>query len=524
MSMTIDYSIKNFSPEQPSFLQIMADNPSYLLVLLTLMAYSNKRGRTFPTMDTIAYQATNSVTRKAVAAKKWLLEHQAIALVPLDKRQGEERKIDPRQHVYQLTGYLISDDGYVYPYLYMNDSDWSEIASALHELGVESLSEKRAILAKRQAEREQMAAQRAAETVEQLSARRERNQAITDKIAYQRQRRGTAISDPDLEEKIVSDVGNDLDERFIEGQEEEIVSDVISDHVGNLRYYSNKVVKDSTASNDDIEAVGNLDDFPVSSTRVEKGSYQIPTSTPARLPKGRRGKNYYCLICLESATGGPYEPCESCQKAGLTSIDVPRDREPIILDETIHERDRAAERPQTVRPSGAPRKIDREPLPEITDDLDLVSLINSADLPDLEEFENPVVAPPAEIGKRQPPDVKANMKAIQAVIVDRWPNMSGAYGWAGTLAQMLTGTVPKANKTWYVHNFRQSSNPYEVDGFIKWWATKKHGQTGKPLDYPSSPDAIERAFSEYRTWLIEKEARDARTRRGIVEVDRDEYQ
>src|SRR5690606_36842996 len=88
-------------------------------VLTAIMLHMNERNRAWPTMDTIAESGTNRSRNDASGAKKWLLEHGAIRLIPYSKRIGKELKLPPRRHVYEVTG-SFTVNGTTYPYLYMN--------------------------------------------------------------------------------------------------------------------------------------------------------------------------------------------------------------------------------------------------------------------------------------------------------------------------------------------------------------------------------------------------------------------
>jgi hypothetical protein len=87
-------------------------------VLGVYMLHANIRNRCWPSMDTVTRMATNGNRGHATRAKKWLIEHGAIEIVPGGKRVGdEEKKLPPRQHIYQLTG-ILKIDGQTYRYLY----------------------------------------------------------------------------------------------------------------------------------------------------------------------------------------------------------------------------------------------------------------------------------------------------------------------------------------------------------------------------------------------------------------------
>lgn len=87
-------------------------------VLFFLILHANVRLRCWPSVDRIVEKTTISrpVVIKAV---KWLEEHCAIELVPFNKRVDDELQLPPRQHVYQLTGF-IEWEGERIKYLYFS--------------------------------------------------------------------------------------------------------------------------------------------------------------------------------------------------------------------------------------------------------------------------------------------------------------------------------------------------------------------------------------------------------------------
>ena len=117
MSATLAYGIK------PIFYHLAEDQRWNVLSCLIL--HANIRNRCWPKVDTITAMATNGNRNIAIRAKKWLIEHKAIELVPHDKRVGEEVKLHQSRHVYQLTGTIeIADENSkakTYPYLHFNN-------------------------------------------------------------------------------------------------------------------------------------------------------------------------------------------------------------------------------------------------------------------------------------------------------------------------------------------------------------------------------------------------------------------
>lgn len=76
-----------------------------LNILMALGLRANQRLRAWPTMMTMR-KDTGYASQAMNEGKKWLIEVGAIVLVPYEHREGEEKELGPRQHVYQLTGYI----------------------------------------------------------------------------------------------------------------------------------------------------------------------------------------------------------------------------------------------------------------------------------------------------------------------------------------------------------------------------------------------------------------------------------
>jgi len=103
-----------------------------LAVLLMLTMHANLRLRCWPSVDLLATE-TGWALASITAAKKWLIEHNAMILVPFNKRIDEETKLPIRQHVYQLTG-VIDIDGKTWPYLYMTPEAKDSVKAILDTL------------------------------------------------------------------------------------------------------------------------------------------------------------------------------------------------------------------------------------------------------------------------------------------------------------------------------------------------------------------------------------------------------
>lgn len=112
----IDYKMRDT-------LHYLRDN-GRLNVLIALILRANIRNRCWPSMSRLCADTGYSIS-VVNEAKKWLVKHKAIEVVPFKQRAGKECDLPPRQTVYQLTGTLVIDDK-TYPYLYHNEPDVSE--------------------------------------------------------------------------------------------------------------------------------------------------------------------------------------------------------------------------------------------------------------------------------------------------------------------------------------------------------------------------------------------------------------
>lgn len=104
-----------------------------LAVLLQLMLHVNHRFRCWPSTETLM-RNTGLNKPTVVEARKWLLEHRAIAFVPYDKRDGKEKELPKRQMVYQLTG-VIALAGKIVPYMLMSPEQFDAIKAELEAIG-----------------------------------------------------------------------------------------------------------------------------------------------------------------------------------------------------------------------------------------------------------------------------------------------------------------------------------------------------------------------------------------------------
>lgn len=126
MTTTLDFALKE------NFEIVAGDRWNVLTVLIV---HTNRRNRCWPSSKTIARLATNGNPNRAVEARKWLLSHGAMVLVPYEKRFGEdETGLPKRQFIYELTGKIYTCDnpecckkaGITITYLHLNPSSTKE--------------------------------------------------------------------------------------------------------------------------------------------------------------------------------------------------------------------------------------------------------------------------------------------------------------------------------------------------------------------------------------------------------------
>lgn len=112
MSTTLDFQLREALPH-------LSKN-ARLNVLVALILHANIRNRCYPSLDLLCVE-TGFGLEAVNKAKSWLIECGAIERVPYGQRVGKEKKLPPRQNVYQLTG-VIKIDGKSHAYLYDESS------------------------------------------------------------------------------------------------------------------------------------------------------------------------------------------------------------------------------------------------------------------------------------------------------------------------------------------------------------------------------------------------------------------
>lgn len=119
MTATLHYAARKHMRE------LYKDHRWGLLTVLTL--HTDIRNRCWPSMAYLADEMGGIGLKTLTDAKKWLIEHGAIELVPYGQRVGKEKQLPKRQHVYQLTG-IMTINGETFPYLYSSDISGTEIS------------------------------------------------------------------------------------------------------------------------------------------------------------------------------------------------------------------------------------------------------------------------------------------------------------------------------------------------------------------------------------------------------------
>lgn len=102
-------------------------------VLTNFILRANLRLRCWPSTKTIC-KDTGYSQPMVVEARNWLVAHQAMVIVPFDKRLGDEEKLPIRQAVYQLTG-VLKLSGVIVPYIAMNPETIESVISELESIG-----------------------------------------------------------------------------------------------------------------------------------------------------------------------------------------------------------------------------------------------------------------------------------------------------------------------------------------------------------------------------------------------------
>lgn len=467
MSTTLDYRLKGAF----SLLANNPDNPCLLNVLTFLILHANGRGRCWVSTETIAQHATRGDPNKAVHAKRWLVEHDAIKLVPYDKRVGDEEKLPKRQHIFQLTGF-IRNETMIYPYLYLSDADMDEFKKAAEDVAGDIINQ---VHAKPKAKR----------------MRDRKFVGIASKSAFEGSRvrdgyvQSSGIQKPDISSKPQSEI-SDVHIIDVPNQSISTISKIsttyqnfpklensgptngqIIDNAsrpGVLAQLSSTeptspLIAKYTESDQIISAA--LQNNNTLKTTIYMDQNGDPVIDPTLIIVGGNGHiTYICPSCRSYVTDEPNKLCSKCRNNGVQV------------------------------------------------DLKTIEIM----------AENA-----AGIDKKYPKEIREKVTVIQKEIMQKWPGKSQAFAWAGRIAQMLVGVSPKNSGEFYTYRFQQSVNPSEIGGFANWWKTNKFDGSHKTIDMPTSPEALERFFSEYREYVQDTEKRKANGTRKYIDVDMSEY-
>lgn len=462
MSPTLDYRLKGAF----SLLSNNPDNPCLMNVLIYLILHKNGRGRCWPSTETIAKMATRGDPNKAIHAKRWLIEHDAIKLVPFDKRVGNEVNLPKRQHVFQLTGFLRDGD-MIYPYLYLSEVDMDEFRKAAEEIAGDIINQVHSKPKKKR-------------------MRNNKFIGIVSKTTYDNSkvRDGyvgtTKTLDSINDKKMDSEI---RDVHIIDVPNQSIsIGSRYSTTYGDIQNMNNPHTQNSNSNTDALERVSRdiLASSPILQTTLPVGEdssaiiqknnissinvYQDDTGEALVDPNlvmiaPNGAVTYICPACRSYVTQEPNQLCLKCRNKGI-SLNLK------TIDLTTQE-------------------------------------------------EDPIKGKYSKITSQK-------VGAVQKAIMTYWPGKSLAYGWAGKIAQMLVGVSPKSSGDYYLHRLRKEATPDEVKEFAVWWS--KHKAAGrKNVELPSTPESLEKFFSEYREFKIQEEEKIDRLSRKYIDIDLSEY-
>lgn len=110
MVATLNYDLKDAPAE-------LFDKCRWSLLTMFIL-HANVRNRCWPSMRGLAKRLDMSLPY-ITQAKQWLIDHEAIKLVPYKERVDDEKELANHHHVYQLTGYVKFGDVKI-QYLYIS--------------------------------------------------------------------------------------------------------------------------------------------------------------------------------------------------------------------------------------------------------------------------------------------------------------------------------------------------------------------------------------------------------------------
>lgn len=466
MSTTLDYRLKGAF----GLLTNNPDNPCLLNVLTFLILHSNSRGRCWINTENIASNATRGDPNKAVHAKRWLIEHDAIKLVPYEKRVGDEEKLPKRQHIFQLTGFIRNEDT-IYPYLYLSDADLDEFKKAAEDVAGDIINQ---VHAKPKAKR----------------MRDRKFVGIASKGAFEGSRvrdgypQNSSIQKPDISSKPNSEI-SDVHIMNVPNQSISSISRISTTYQnfqnGENSGPTNTEIIDNALKTGDLAHLPQPEqNLPLIAKYTESGNslpalhnYNLPKTTiyvdqagdavvdPTLMIVSANGHiNYICPSCRSYVTDEPNKLCSKCRAGGI-----------------------------------------------------------QLDVKTLEALNESSVT----IEGKYPKEVREKVTAVQLAITRCWPGKSQAYAWAGRIAQTLVGVAPKSSGDFYTYRLRQEATPNEVVGFADWWKKNKLDGAKKPIDMPTSPAALEQFFSEYREYVQNLNKKKVEGGRKYIEIDMSDY-
>lgn len=462
MSPTLDYRLKGAF----SLLTNNPDNPCLVNVLIFLILHKNSRGRCWLSTETIAKMATRGDPNKAIHAKRWLIEHDAIKLVPYDKRVGDEVNLPKRQHVFQLTGFLRDED-MIYPYLYLSDVDMDEFKKAAEDIAGDIINQVHTKPKKKR-------------------MRDHKFVGVVHKSAYDNSKVRDGYIGTTKNPESIDLKSNDSEIRDVH------IIDVPNQSISNITRYST-TYGDIQKLNDPHtpNATSNTDVV----SGVSRDLLAIPPLSPTILP----------VEGDSSAT---------LSKNNLSSINVYQDQEgEALVDQSL----------VMIAPNGfvtyicpACRSyVTQEPNQLCTKCRNKGISLNLKTIDLNTQEADPVKGKYSKV-------VSQKVGAVQKAIMTYWPGKSAAYGWAGKIAQQLVGVSPKNSGDYYIHRLRQEATPDEVKEFADWWLKNKMSGR-KNVELPSTPESLEKFFSEFREFKVQEEEKKERLSRKYIDIDLSEY-
>lgn len=471
MSPTLDYRLKGAF----SLLANNPDNPCLINVLIFLILHKNSRGRCWISTETIAENATRGDPNKAVHAKKWLIEHDAIKLVPYEKRTGDETKLPKRQHIFQLTGYIRNED-IIYPYLYLSDTDMDEFRRAAQDVAGDIINQVHAKPKVKRVNNKRFISHKSADKL---------TTDLTSEKSVTSSKPNSEISDVhimNVPNQSISNISSIYTtyENFHQNENSPVKS---TDFIGN---------NPSQIQNQPTVAVLPVMAPPLSSAPMATSSFEYITvpkvGTPTESEKSpsvlQNNNIVSATVFIDTKGEAIVDPSLVISTGSHTTYICPCCRS-YITDQ--------------------PNKLCSK----------CFNKGASLDVKTIEALES------LEVDGKYSKEIRKKVQAVTFAIVRSWPGKSQAYGWAGKFAQMLVGVAPKKSGDYYTHRLRQEATPEEVVAFAEWWVKVK--AAGRSLEMPSSPESVEKFFSEFREYSSNQEKKREAGARKYIDIDMSNY-